>query len=236
MEKDEKRKFKGLILDMDGVFAETEPYHFQAFRTTFTPLGIELTDDYLFGLVGDPTLKNLQDISRDFRIDIAHEEFDQTLERSYLGILAQTEFGAKDGVWTLIEQAKLRAWKVGLCTSSTFAQTRSLIRKVIEHDTQPYEQDTLFDAIVTQEVVINKKPHPEPYLLAAEKMKIEPEICVAIEDSAIGIASAKAAGCFCVGLNNFYNNKSNLKEADLVVNRLDELLSNRDIFPSLVAG
>ena len=235
MGKDEKRQFKGLILDMDGVFAETEPYHFQAFRTIFAPLGIELTDDYLFGLVGDPTLKNLQDISRDFEIEIAHEELDQRLERSYLDILARAEFGAKKGVWTLIEQAKTRAWKVGLCTSSTIAQTDSLVRKVIEYDAQPYEQDALFDVIVTQEVVKNKKPHPEPYLLAAERMKIGPEVCVAIEDSAIGITSAKAAGCYCIGLNNFYNNKADLKGAELVVNRLDELISNRDIFPSHVA-
>lgn len=51
-----------------------------------------------------------------------------------------------------------------------------------------------FDAVITGEIVTNGKPHPEPYLVAAEKLGVEISDCVAIEDSPTGVKSAEAAG------------------------------------------
>jgi beta-phosphoglucomutase-like phosphatase (HAD superfamily) len=53
----------------------------------------------------------------------------------------------------------------------------------------------LFAASVCGDEVVHPKPHPEPYLTAAALVGANPEHCVAIEDSPLGIASAEAAGC-----------------------------------------
>jgi beta-phosphoglucomutase-like phosphatase (HAD superfamily) len=51
-----------------------------------------------------------------------------------------------------------------------------------------------FDAVITRDDVVNPKPHPEPYLLAARKLRTPPADCLAIEDSHAGVRSAHAAG------------------------------------------
>jgi HAD superfamily hydrolase (TIGR01509 family) len=53
----------------------------------------------------------------------------------------------------------------------------------------------LFAASVCGDEVVHPKPHPEPYLTAAALVGANPEHCIAIEDSPLGIASAEAAGC-----------------------------------------
>jgi beta-phosphoglucomutase len=71
------------------------------------------------------------------------------------------------------------------------------------------------------------KPHPAIYLHVAEKLGVPPSECVAIEDSAHGIAAAKAAGMYCIGINTG-NDMRQLREADRVIN------TYQDLSPSLL--
>ena len=57
-----------------------------------------------------------------------------------------------------------------------------------------------FRAVITGDMVMNGKPHPEPYRRAAEALGVDPLSCVAIEDSPTGVASAEAAGCVVVAV------------------------------------
>lgn len=57
-----------------------------------------------------------------------------------------------------------------------------------------------FDAVVTGDDVTHIKPHPEPYERAARLLGVDPTRCVAVEDSAVGAASAQAAGCLTVAV------------------------------------
>ena len=59
-----------------------------------------------------------------------------------------------------------------------------------------------FQAVITGDMVMNGKPHPEPYRRAAEELGVDPLSCVAIEDSPTGVASAEAAGCVVVAVRN----------------------------------
>jgi beta-phosphoglucomutase-like phosphatase (HAD superfamily) len=62
-----------------------------------------------------------------------------------------------------------------------------------------------FDVVVAGDDVTNGKPHPEPYLRAAELLGVAPEDCLAFEDSPTGLASAEAAGCHAIGVTNIIN-------------------------------
>jgi len=215
--------FHALILDFDGVFVDTEPFHFEAFRRTLHPIGIDLPDDYIFRLVGDPVHKNFEDISRDFNHDLDVDYYVKLREEAYLGIINSEPFGAKSGVWPLIDSAKAAGWKLGLCTSSPRHQVRFLIEKIIRQDAKSYLPDQLFDAMVTVEDVRYKKPHPEPYLLCVERLRILADQCLVIEDSLPGIQSAKAAGCTCIGLRDFYNHHLDFSLADWTVESLRDI-------------
>lgn len=66
------------------------------------------------------------------------------------------------------------------------------------------------------------KPLPDVYLHAANQLGLEPEHCIAIEDSAHGIAAAKAANMFCIGINSG-DDRAALKQADLIIDHYDEI-------------
>lgn len=73
------------------------------------------------------------------------------------------------------------------------------MRPLAEHVAYAREESP-FDLIVTGDDVVNPKPHPEPYLLAAKLLGVEITECVAIEDSIPGLASAVASGATTVGI------------------------------------
>ncbi len=66
------------------------------------------------------------------------------------------------------------------------------------------------------------KPDPGVYLYAAKQLGIDPQHCIAIEDSAHGIKAAQAAGMFCIGINTS-KKESQVKAADLIVENYDHI-------------
>jgi len=70
--------------------------------------------------------------------------------------------------------------------------------------------------------VKHKKPDPELFLIAAERIGIEPAHCVVIEDAPNGVQAAKAAGAKCIAVTNS-TSATNLQEADLVYNSLEQI-------------
>jgi beta-phosphoglucomutase-like phosphatase (HAD superfamily) len=80
--------------------------------------------------------------------------------------------------------------------------------------------------LITGKDVVNGKPHPEPYLKAAERLGLLPQVCMVIEDSDNGIKSAKAAGCLAVGITTSFAKERLMQAgADYVVDSFSELAS-----------
>jgi sugar-phosphatase len=78
------------------------------------------------------------------------------------------------------------------------------------------------DVLITADDVVTGKPSPEPYLLAARRLGIDPTRCVVVEDAPAGIASARAAGARVVAVTST-NSANNLADADVVVDCLTDL-------------
>lgn len=83
-----------------------------------------------------------------------------------------------------------------------------------------------FDAIVSQDDVANGKPHPEPYLRAATQLGVEPGELLVFEDTDVGVASAKAAGAYVVGLTRTLG-AARMADADELAERIDVPLLER---------
>lgn len=86
--------------------------------------------------------------------------------------------------------------------------------------------DGVFSAVVSQDDVSEGKPSPQPYLLAAELLGIEPEDLLVFEDTDVGVASARAAGAYVVGLTRTIGMKR-MGGADELVERLDVAVVER---------
>ena len=108
-------------------------------------------------------------------------------------------------------------WPLGLASSSN----RPLIDAALELS----GLDRFFTATVSSEEVARGKPAPDVYLEAARRLGVDPERCVAVEDSHSGIRSAKSAGMRVIAIPNrsFPPDPDALAAADLVLDSIDEL-------------
>lgn len=95
------------------------------------------------------------------------------------------------GALELVRQVRARGLPTALVTSSCRQVVDGLLAAL---------PDEPFDVVVTGDDVERMKPDPEPYLLAAKRLATDPAACVAVEDSAMGVASAVAAGCAVVDI------------------------------------
>ena len=84
--------------------------------------------------------------------------------------------------------------------------------------------------LITADAVKSGKPAPEPYLIAAKKLRLAPAQCLVIEDSPIGIQSASSAGMHVVAVTSTYS-QADLAKADVIINQLNdiEILSSHDV-------
>ena len=217
--------FSALILDMDGVLADTEPIFFEAFQILLGEYDVTLSQDYLNSLVGHSAQKNFEDMVVDFGLKLNVAECVRQLEETYNHLLQTKSISANPGVWTLISKAKTRELTLGLCTSSSRNQTNTLLQQIWRSDRPKYRSPSnVFKAIVTGDDVTIKKPDPEPYHKITAALETSPKRCLVIEDSLSGIRSAKSAGCVCVGLRTVYNRELDFSLADGVINTLEALI------------
>ena len=83
-----------------------------------------------------------------------------------------------------------------------------------------------FRSLLLGDQIKQGKPHPETYLKVAEQLGVVPEECVVLEDAATGIQSAKAAGMWCVAVENKYAAPQDTSQADKVTYSLNEITSD----------
>ncbi|MBN1846572.1 MAG: HAD family phosphatase [Sedimentisphaerales bacterium] len=210
----------GLLFDVDGVIADTEAVNARA--------SIQMFAD-LFGLRGVCRADFAAGLGRGaeayVRAAAAVHGFEMTDEQVarasrvrqdyFLAILRAEPLGPFPGVVELMNAALARPdVRVAIATSST----REKSQAVLESAAIPYRQM----AYVTGSDVTRKKPHPELFLTAAQRIELPPQRCVVIEDAPDGVEAAHNAGCKCIAVTNS-TTAENLSRADLIVNTLSEI-------------
>lgn len=211
---------KAVLFDLDGVLLDSMPYHVLAWQEVFGRYGAQIEPDEIYSREGSRTAEMARMVAENHGLDLSETERTQLIqEKSMLyNELSRAEMMA--GVVELIEELKRRRIWIAIVTG-TFRE--NLLRVM------PADLVRQFDVIITGGDVQNGKPHPEPYLKAAEKLGLSPEDCVVVENAELGIASGKAAGMFCIGVTSTQTEEQ-LKQADLIVsdliairNRLNEI-------------
>jgi len=105
----------------------------------------------------------------------------------------KTKLPWRPGALELLVELKKAGIKTALVTMSMRTMALTVTEQI---------DFSAFDVVVAGDDVTNGKPHPEPYLSAAELLGVAPEDCIAFEDSPTGLASAEAAGCHAIGVTN----------------------------------
>jgi HAD superfamily hydrolase (TIGR01509 family) len=175
---------------MDGTIVDTEPYWMRAETELVAEFGGVWTHDDGMLLVGSG-LWSSASILRSRGVDLSLDAIVARLTDRVQQQLAENGIPWRPGSRELLHQ--LRA--AGVPTALVTMSVERMARQIIELIAFP-----AFDIVVAGDMVANSKPHPEPYLLAAERLEVDPAECIAIEDSVPGVASAVAAGTIAVAV------------------------------------
>jgi HAD superfamily hydrolase (TIGR01509 family) len=219
---------KALIFDCDGVLAETErDGHRVAFNKVFADRGyafqwdVPLYKELLKVGGGKERMQHFFDQTswpadtsdRDALIKELHKRKTDY----YTQIIESGQLPLRPGVARLVDEAIAAGVRLAVCSTSN----EKAVNAVVERLLGP-QRKAKFDVILAGDVVSRKKPDPEIYRLAANRLGLDPTECVVVEDNRNGLLAAKGAGMYCVVTTNGYTEDEDFAEADLVVSELGD--------------
>ncbi|RKY80781.1 hypothetical protein DRQ15_02110 [candidate division KSB1 bacterium] len=210
---------QALLLDFDGVVANTMPYHIAAWREVFSPLGIQLDPMDVYLREGSSANNIGRSILQKNNIQLPEKKIQELIDKKRQLYRQRTKAKLQEGIEELVAMAKSKKLKVALVTGSTWNTICTVLK-------DPFRSE--FNLVITADDVSRNKPDPEPYLKAAEKIGVAPQQCLVVENAPYGIQAAKAAGMRCVAIQSTLP-KEHLQGADWIFTDLHEMMSQFDL-------
>jgi HAD superfamily hydrolase (TIGR01509 family) len=221
-----------LIFDCDGVLADTERYgHLPAFNQTFREVGLPLTwSDEEYGIklkIAGGKERMSSALTPEFvrraglPTDPASQQqlvadWHKRKSATYKRLVREGRLPGRPGVRRVIQEASARGWKMAIASTSAEESVRGVLEYVVGQD---LASGIL---VLAGDIVPKKKPAPDIYLLALERLGVAADDALVIEDSRNGLLSAQAAGIRCVVTLSSYTWEEDMSEALLVVSDLGE--------------
>jgi beta-phosphoglucomutase family hydrolase len=206
-------RLEAVLWDLDGVIADTAECHYQAWRGVFGKRGVEFSrEDFMrfFGRRHDTIIK--------FALgkDLPPQEFEAIAAEKQADYRRRVSMNMKalPGAVELLKTLREHGIKSAIASSAPIENITIILRGLgIEE---------YFQAVAPGTEVPEGKPSPQVFLLAAERLNVDPGNCVVIEDAIAGVSAARRAGMKCVAVTNSHP-ASALKKADLVTDSLEKV-------------
>jgi len=205
------RTFRAVIFDLDGVLWDGEPLYHEAFNLVLAPYGHRVSDDDYAQIIGLSVEAAWQWVLRRFDLTASPDGFLRAYNEAVLRLL-QRPVEPLPGVRPLIDALRSRGVPIAVATASLRPWVDATLRGLGLRDA--------FAVVVSASEVENAKPAPDLFLSAAARLDVPPDRCLVVEDTAPGIAAAKAAGMYAVQLRAASTALPPLPEADLVLDAL----------------
>ncbi len=206
--------FDGIILDMDGVLVDSEPFIIEAATQMFREThGIHVHADDFRPFFGAGEDRFLGGVAEKHGVSLTMPRDKNRTYETYLQKI-KGRLQPLPGAVEFVKRSRQRGFKLALASSAD--------RIKVDGNLTAIGLDGLdFDAIITGSDVERKKPDPEIFLLAATRLALPPNRCLVIEDATNGVRAAKAAGCWCMALTTTFSEQAvGEAGADIVVKDL----------------
>jgi HAD superfamily hydrolase (TIGR01509 family) len=175
---------RAVLWDLDGTLVDTEPYWIEAEYGLVGLHGGTWSLEHAHALVGNDLLTSARYLQRHGGIELPAEQIVELLLDDVV-VQVGRHVPWRPGAVELLTALRDQDVPCALVTMSYARLAEAVISQL---------PPATFAVTVTGDVVSRGKPHPEPYLLAAQRLSVAPRDCIAIEDSPTGVASAIAAG------------------------------------------
>lgn len=217
------RPLQAIILDFDGVIANSERLHMRSYQEAFKGTPLTLSEDAYFSrYLGFDDLGVMRAIAADQGVSLSQAAIDAILEekgRQYERLASEGEM-LFPGVPAFVKDA---------AAAVPIAIASGALTHEIDHVLDRAGLRSLFVAVIGADQTPESKPAPDPYLAAFARIQtaaggaVDPRRTVAIEDSRWGLESARAAGLRTVAVTNTYPAAALSAHAELVVDGLGGL-------------
>ncbi|MGL4291616.1 MAG: HAD family hydrolase [Phreatobacter sp.] len=204
-----------VVFDMDGLLFDTEALYQEAILATAVESGHEMTPALFRRMLGNPWPANrdllLAHFGASFEIDAFRAEWLRKFE-----LLLTNRLFLKPGAAELLDTLDALRLPKAIATSSSHHS--------VHHHLAAHGLLGRFDAIVAHGDYVRGKPAPDPFLRAAERLGVEPKLCLALEDSHNGVRSASSSGMMTVMVPDILEATDEIRElCTLVVRDLHEI-------------
>lgn len=183
--------YDAILFDFDGTLVDSEPIHYECWQEVLTPFGISLTwDEYARNCIGISDRAMIRQLAAEVGVDFEALYAQYPVKKELLRDRMLAAPPMTDSVRDFL--LGFDQLPIGLVTSSYRIEVEPVLEALsVKHR---------FVASVFGDEVKNLKPHPEPYLLAAERLGVKRPLV--FEDSDAGLASARAAGFTAIRVEN----------------------------------
>ena len=212
-------QIRAAIFDMDGVLTDSEPLINEAAVTMFRERGVVVQPDDFLPFVGTGEDRYIGGVAEKYGVSLDLPQAKKRTYEIYLSLVPVT-LHAFPGARELVLKCKQAGLRVAVASSADLIKIEANLEKI----DLPRGQ---WNAVISAEDVVNKKPAPDIFLAAARKLGMAPEECAVIEDAINGVEAAKAAGMRCVAVAQTFPAEK-LARADLVRRTIAEV-SVRDL-------
>ena len=198
------KNIKAVIFDMDGIIFDTEKLYFNTWKKIFKNHGYDMTIEVYSSVMGigrDNVKKRFKEI---YGQNIPIEHMYKQKDKDVLSAINENKVELKDGVKDILAYLNKKNFKIALATSAKRDRVyKQLIGAGILEE---------FDYILCGDEIINSKPNPEIFIKVAEKLDVEVEHCLVIEDSYSGLNAAYNAKMVVVHIPDLVDYYKKLEE------------------------
>lgn len=175
--------FRAFIFDCDGTLADNMPLHFAAWTRAMQDFGGSYPENLFYEWGGVPTAHIVHRLNVKFGLSLEVDNVVERKEYYYREMIPQVEPNH-----AVVAIARAYHGRLPLAVASGGH------RDLVERTLRALEIRDLFQTVIAAEDYQRGKPHPDPFLTAAARLRIEPEYCLVFEDTATGAEAARAAG------------------------------------------
>jgi HAD superfamily hydrolase (TIGR01509 family) len=202
---------KGVLFDMDGVLVDSEEFICQAAVQMFAEKGLRVKEEDFLPFVGTGENQYIGGVAEKYGLEL---DISEAKARTYsiYSELVKGKLQPLPGVHNFIDICKQNNIKIAVATSTDEFKMKVNLNEI-------NLGENIFNSIINGLEVERKKPFPDIFLLAAEKLGLKAEECLVIEDAVSGVEAAKSAGCKCLALTTSFTRRE-LSRADWICENL----------------
>jgi HAD superfamily hydrolase (TIGR01509 family) len=220
---DKQTNIRAVIFDMDGVLVDSEKLINTAAITMFKEKGLIVHPDDFLPFVGAGEDRYVGGVADRYGFPLDGPAAKQRTYEIYLE-LAPSQLEVFSGTLDLLHACRRAGLLIAVASSADEIKVRANLQTI----GLPLD---FWNTVVKGEDALRKKPAPDGFLFAAEKLGVMPAECVVVEDAVNGIQAAKAAGMRCVAVATSFP-PARLYEADVVRDSIAQV-SLSDLAPHL---